>query len=86
MFFAALDSDCNVAKKVFERYIKYLARGIESLVNIFGPDAVILAGGITQQGEKLLKPLKDEMIRNVRIEISSLQNDAGALGSAMLCE
>ena len=83
-FFKALDGGCKAAEKVYKYYIKYLARGIESLVNIFGPDAVVLAGGVTQQGDKLLKPLHDELKKDIRIEISSLQSDAGALGAAML--
>ena len=83
-FFKALDEGCKTAKKVYKHYIKYLARGIESLVNIFGPDAVVLAGGVTQQGDKLLKPLYAELKKDIRIEISSLQSDAGALGAAML--
>ena len=83
-FFDALSMGCETAEKVYKRYIKYLAKGIESLANIFGPDAIVLAGGITQQGDKILKPLKAELKKDVRIEISSLQSDAGALGAAML--
>ncbi len=82
--FNAMDSGCEVAKKVFDDYIRYLAIGINSLVNIFGPDAIVLAGGVTRQGEKLLEPLRQLIKSDVRIEISNLQNDAGALGAAML--
>lgn len=84
VFFNALNMGCKVAQEVFKRYIKYLATGIESLENIFAPDAIVLAGGITSQGEKILKPLKAELRKNIRIEISSLQNDAGVLGAAMI--
>ena len=82
--FKAMDKGCPVAKKVFGDYIHYLAMGINSIVNIFGPDAIVLAGGVTAQGEKLLKPLKKLIQRDIRLEISVLQNDAGALGAAML--
>ncbi|MBO4897123.1 MAG: glucosamine-6-phosphate deaminase [Clostridia bacterium] len=82
--FEAIDKGCPVAKKVFDDYIKYLAMGINSLVNIFGPDAVVLAGGVTRQDDKLLAPLKKLTKAGVRIEISDLQNDAGAMGAAML--
>ncbi|HAL63458.1 MAG TPA: glucokinase [Clostridiales bacterium] len=84
VFFEAIDKGCTVAERVYRRYIKYLARGIESLANIFGPDVIVLAGGITEQGDKILKPLKAELKKDVRIEISSLQSDAGALGAAMM--
>ena len=82
--FKAMDKGCPVAKKVFDDYIRYLAMGINSLVNIFGPDAVVLAGGVTRQGDKLLNPLKKLIKSDIRIEISTLQNDAGSLGAAML--
>ncbi len=82
--FDAINKNCPVAKKVFNDYIRYLAMGINSMINIFGPDAVVLAGGVTAQGERLLKPLKKLVKGDVRLEISTLQNDAGALGAAML--
>ena len=51
----------------------------------FGPDAVVLAGGITNEGELLLNPLKELIGKtDVEIAISSLQSDAGALGACML--
>lgn len=82
--FKAIDKGCPVAKSVFEKYVHYLAVGIDSLNNIFGPDAVVLAGGITKQGSKLLEPLKKAVRTDVRIEISDLQSRAGSLGAAML--
>jgi len=84
LIFEAIDKGCPVAKQVFDKYINYLAVGIQSIVNVFGPDAIILAGGITQQGDKLVKPLKKKLPDGVRIEISNLQSDAGALGAAVL--
>ena len=84
LIFEALDRGCKITQKVFDNYLFYLASGINSLVNIFGPDAIVLAGGITKQGDKLLKPLKEKLSTDIRIEVSSLQSDAGALGAAML--
>lgn len=82
--FIALENECNVAKKVFNEYLCYLAAGVDSVVNAFNPEAVVLAGGITVQGEKLLNPLKEKLCSKIRIEISELQGDAGALGATML--
>ena len=82
--FQALDMGCEIAQTEFDRYIHYLAIGIQNIINIFSPDAIVLAGGITKQGEKLLKPLLKELPDGVRVEISSLQEEAGALGAAML--
>lgn len=87
LIFAAFDGGCPVAAKVIDEYTSWIALGITNIVNIFGPDAVILAGAITRQGDKLLKPIKEKVSINrakVEILISDLQNDAGALGAAML--
>ncbi len=84
-FYAALKENCPVAEGVYKNYLKYLSVGIKSIIMAFGPDAVVLAGGITNEGNVLLKPLKELIGKtDVEILISSLQSDAGALGACML--
>lgn len=84
LFFEALDKGCIVANKVFDTYLDYLATGIKSINMVFGPDAIVLAGGITKEGEKILKPLRKKLRADIRLEVSVLQSDAGSLGAAML--
>lgn len=84
LIFDALEKGCCVANEVFDKFLNYLACGIDSLCNILDPDAVVLAGGVTAQGDKLLNPLKKKLKKDIRIEISKLQGYAGALGTAML--
>ncbi len=84
LFFEALNKNCPVANKVFDTYLDYLAVGIKSIDMVFGPDAIVLAGGITKEGEKILKPLRDKLPSDIRVEVSTLQSDAGSLGAAML--
>lgn len=84
LIFSAIDSGCKTADKVFSDYIDWVAVGIINLINIFGPDIIILAGGITARGDMILKALKERIKTEVPIEISVLQNDAGALGAATL--
>lgn len=85
LIFEALDEGSVCAKQVISEYIDYLRVGVESLVKIFAPDSIILAGGITKQGDKLIGELRKRVIaKGVEIEISNLQNDAGRLGAAML--
>ena len=84
LFFEALDKDCAVANKVFGTYLDYLATGIKSIDMVFGPDVIVLAGGITKVGEKLLIPLREKLSDSIRVEVSTLQNDAGSLGASML--
>lgn len=84
LFFEALKNDCSAAKEVFAEYLDYLATGISSLINIFDPDLVVLAGGITNAGDSLLLPLKDKLPCDIPIEISVLKGDAGTVGAALL--
>ena len=84
LFFEALNENCPVANKVFDTYLDYLAVGIKSIDMVFGPDAIVLAGGITKEGEKILKPLREKLASDIRVEVSTLQSDAGSLGAAML--
>ena len=83
--FEAFDKGCEVSKEVLDWYFDWLAVGIRSIIKIFAPDAVILAGGISAQKEKILAPLKKRInMPDVELEISELQNDAGAIGAAIL--
>ena len=84
LIFDALEQNCETAQKVFDEYIEWLVIGLKNLINIFGPDAIILAGGITQRGSILIDAVRNALDTPVKIEISKLQNDAGALGAAML--
>ncbi len=93
VFEAARLNDIH-AKRLISRYITYLADGIVNLINIFQPEMIILAGGITNEGEYLLRPLenkinelvygKDYIGISVKIKRASLGNDAGIVGAAML--
>lgn len=84
LFFEAVDKKCKVALKVFDTYLKYLSVGITNLIDLFDPDVIILAGGITNVGDKLLLPLLDKYKFNVPIKISNLKNDAGIIGAARI--
>lgn len=82
--FEALQLRCPVAESVFDTYLSYLSVGIENINNIIDPDKIVITGAITKQGDSFLLPLKEKLSSDIRIEISSLQSDSGALGAAML--
>lgn len=84
LIFKALDEKCPIAEKVFDKYLDWLVVGIKSLKMLFDPDAIVLAGGITKQKDKLLAPLKAKLDSNIVVEISALQDDAGGFGAANL--
>ena len=79
--------------KVVDAYIKYVACGLINLVNIFQPETICVGGGICNEGETLLRPLRryiDSERYSVYSKIQSkivkaeLGNDAGIIGAALL--
>lgn len=87
----ALDGD-TLSREVLREAGKYLGVGIATMINIFGPDAIILAGGLIgawniyikeamkEASRRTFKPLFDR----VKILPSSLGDDAGIIGSSYL--
>ncbi len=91
--FDAMRKGDLVAKDVVDNYLHYLSEGVANLINIFAPEAIILGGGVCNEGDALLIPLKEQviakcyggdLIHHAEISIASLGNDAGLIGAAML--
>ena len=90
-FLAAAKGDA-AAQQVVERYIKYLACGINNLINCFQPERIVLGGGISGEGERLLAPLRRrvqaELYRahcpQAEIVCARAGNRAGVIGAALL--
>ena len=79
--------------KLVDAYVKYVACGLINLVNIFQPETICIGGGICNEGETLLRPLRryiDSERYSVYSKIQSkivkaeLGNDAGIIGAALL--
>lgn len=82
-----------VGKAVTEQYVKYLSCGIANAINIFQPDILCIGGGVCNEGDTLLVPLRAAVAeqvysknsaKNTEIVVCSLGNDAGIIGAAML--
>jgi glucokinase len=52
-----------VASEIVRDTAKYLGAGIANLLNIFNPDTVVIAGGVTAAGDALFVPLRAEVRR-----------------------
>lgn len=92
-FLARAEGD-EVAERVVSEYIAALGEGIVNFINILRPQAVILGGGISHEGENLLAPLR-KFIRPqiyatdyapVDLLRAELGNDAGLYGAATFAE
>ena len=91
--FNAMRKGDATAKQVVDDYIKYLACGIANTINIFQPDILCIGGGVCNEGDPLLLPLKKLVAKevytrnsdkNTEIVIAKLGNDAGIIGAAFL--
>lgn len=83
----------EVATKVCETYIRYIAIGTVNLVNIFQPELICFGGGICNEGETLLEPIRKliaawryskKQQKQTEICRATLGNDAGIIGAALL--
>lgn len=83
----------ETAIAIVSQYIDYLASGLGSLINIFRPELVLIGGGLSNEREALLRPLRERVERYVYacdligappIERALLGNDAGIIGAACL--
>lgn len=81
------------AKEVVDFYIRALAAGITNTINIFQPDVLCIGGGVCNEGDALLLPVKELVAKevytrssekNTEIVIAKLGNDAGIIGAAFL--
>lgn len=91
--FNAMRAGDRAGKAVVDKYIKYLACGITNTINIFQPDILCIGGGVCNEGDPLLLPLKElvakevytkNSAKNTEIVIAKLGNDAGIIGAAFL--
>lgn len=91
--FDAMRAGDKPAKDVVDKYIKYLAAGITNTINIFQPDVLCIGGGVCNEGDPLLLPVKalvekedfaSNSEKRTEIVIAKLGNDAGIIGAAFL--
>lgn len=91
--FDAMRMGDAAAKAVVNDYIKYLAAGITNTINTFQPDILCIGGGVCNEGDALLLPVKELVAKevytrnskqNAQIVIAKLGNDAGIIGAAFL--
>lgn len=93
--FRAADEGDPEAAAVVDLYIRYLACALTNYINVFQPEILAIGGGISNEGEKLLAPLRrviSEEIYNryqpdelkTKIRRAELGGDAGIIGAAML--
>ncbi len=93
--FDAMRAGDAAGKEVVDNYIYYLAAGITNIVNALQPEFICLGGGVANEKENLLAPLRKYVERErysrysnkqTKIVSAELGNDAGIFGAALLDE
>ena len=93
--FDAMRAGDPVGRQIVDTYIAYLGCGIVNVINMFQPDILCIGGGICNEGETLMKPLREYADKNrfnanakvqTKIVRAKLGNDAGIIGAALLGE
>lgn len=92
--FDAMRLGDDTGTRVVEQYIRYLAEGIANIIVMLQPEKVVIGGGISKEGETLLKPLRKAVkerlyyrkddVPQAELVAAELGNDAGIIGAAML--
>lgn len=93
--FSAINDGCDIAKGVLDEYVCYVAEGLIDITNIFRPEIILIGGGISNEGEALIGPIRSYVEKNSygaglidvpKIERATLGNDAGIIGAAMVAK
>ncbi|MDD3192923.1 MAG: ROK family protein [Oscillospiraceae bacterium] len=91
-FLAAGQGDA-AGQAVVDAYIEQLGYGLASIANILAPQVLVIGGGVSNEGENLLRPLvaciRPQLYvrdpeKQARVVLATLGNDAGLIGAAFL--
>ena len=90
--FAAMRKGDKAATQVVNDYVNYLSIGIANIINLLQPSVVCIGGGISGEGEDLMRPLRDKLKyisfgtgdARTRVVAAKFRNDAGIIGAGIL--
>ena len=93
--FDAMRQGDEAAAHVVDRYVYYLSIGLCNVINALQPEIICIGGGVSHEGDYLLKPLLKYVeeqrysiyaSKQTKIVAAQLGNDAGIFGAALLNE
>jgi glucokinase len=91
--FDAMRKGDTAGAEVVEMYFKYLGCGLVNMINIFQPEFICIGGGISNEGDAILAPLREYIEKEryskyakkqTELCIAKLGSDAGIIGAALL--
>ena len=91
--FCCADRGDAIAQQVIDRWCDYVAAGLTDIVNTLAPEKILIGGGVSKQGERILQPIRRYVADHCfgqhegaipEIQSAMLGNDAGIIGAAAL--
>ena len=91
--FTCADKGDAVAQQVVDRWCEYVAAGLTDIVNTLAPEKILIGGGISGQGERILEPMRKYIAAHCfgqqdgaipELRCATLGNKAGIIGAAAL--
>ncbi|CAG7657302.1 ROK family protein [Paenibacillus allorhizosphaerae] len=87
----AYDQGDAVAREIMEHTGKLLGKGLASAITLFSPDVIVIGGGAALAGDRLFRPMREELERSaldfywkdLHIKAAERNEDAGVVGSAL---
>lgn len=91
-FMALVKSGNEMAVEIWERYLNFLAIGIQNIILVLDPHYIIIGGEISQFEEELLIPLQKKVFipnsfygqDDTKIFLSKLKENSSIMGAALL--
>jgi glucokinase len=82
----------KLAKQVIQQVAYYLGLALANLANGLNPEKIVIGGGVSKAGDRLLRPLREEFFsftfprvaQGVEIVPATLGNNAGVIGGAWM--
>lgn len=82
--FNAMKEGCPVGAQVVDKYIEYVAVGATDFARVLQPEAIVIGGAISNEGDTLILPLRKKFKQRCEIVASELKNDAGIIGAVAM--
>lgn len=89
--FEAVRRGDPLAREVVDYCAQAIGAAAVSMIHVLNPDIILLSGGVAEQGEELVKPIRDYVktralynTRNTPVRIAELSSQAGVIGAAAL--
>ncbi len=91
--FVAMRQGDPIGEEIVHEYVHYLSEGVVNMINIFQPDILCIGGGISNERETLLAPVREFVAehqyamnssKKTKVCRAELGNDAGIIGAALL--